>query len=288
MPSPAEAPPPYTLHLPPALRSGVVFASPHSGRDYPDAFLRRSVLDAQRLRSSEDAFVDRLLQGVTAEGATLIEARFPRAYVDLNRAEDELDPALIDGLKRSAGGSRVAAGLGVIPRVVAGGRAIYSGKITQAEAEVRLAQVWRPYHARLQALLAARQARFGQVLLLDMHSMPSDPLGSSPAAVPDIVLGDRFGASAAAGLVAAIEAVFAGAGLDVVRNAPFAGAYVANRYGRPAEGVHVVQVEINRALYMDEKRILPSADFPAFAARMKQITARLSALVPEAGRLAAE
>ena len=288
MPSPAEAPPPYTLHLPPALRSGVVFASPHSGRDYPDAFLRRSVLDAQRLRSSEDAFVDRLLQGVTAEGATLIEARFPRAYVDLNRAEDELDPALIDGLKRSAGGSRVAAGLGVIPRVVAGGRAIYSGKITQAEAEARLAQVWRPYHARLQALLAARQARFGQVLLLDMHSMPSDPLGSSPAAVPDIVLGDRFGASAAAGLVAAIEAVFAGAGLDVVRNAPFAGAYVANRYGRPAEGVHVVQVEINRALYMDEKRILPSADFPAFAARMKQITARLSALVPEAGRLAAE
>ncbi len=288
MPSPAEAPPPYTLHLPPALRSGVVFASPHSGRDYPDAFLRRSVLDAQRLRSSEDAFVDRLLQGVTAEGATLIEARFPRAYVDLNRAEDELDPALIEGLKRSAGGSRVAAGLGVIPRVVAGGRAIYSGKITQAEAEVRLAQVWRPYHARLQALLAARQARFGQVLLLDMHSMPSDPLGSSPAAVPDIVLGDRFGASAAAGLVAAIEAVFAGAGLDVVRNAPFAGAYVANRYGRPAEGVHVVQVEINRALYMDEKRILPSADFPAFAARMKQITARLSALVPEAGRLAAE
>lgn len=288
MPSPAEAPPPYTLHLPPALRSGVVFASPHSGRDYPDAFLRRSVLDAQRLRSSEDAFVDRLLQGVTAEGATLIEARFPRAYVDLNRAEDELDPALIEGLKRSAGGSRVAAGLGVIPRVVAGGRAIYSGKITQAEAEARLAQVWRPYHARLQALLAARQARFGQVLLLDMHSMPSDPLGSSPAAVPDIVLGDRFGASAAAGLVAAIEAVFAGAGLDVVRNAPFAGAYVANRYGRPAEGVHVVQVEINRALYMDEKRILPSADFPAFAARMKQITARLSALVPEAGRLAAE
>ncbi len=288
MPSPAEAPPPYTLHLPPALRSGVVFASPHSGRDYPDAFLRRSVLDAQRLRSSEDAFVDRLLQGVTAEGATLIEARFPRAYVDLNRAEDELDPALIEGLKRSAGGSRVAAGLGVIPRVVAGGRAIYSGKITQAEAEARLAQVWRPYHARLQALLAARQARFGQVLLLDMHSMPSDPLGSSPAAVPDIVLGDRFGASAAAGLVAAIEAVFAGAGLDVVRNAPFAGAYVANRYGRPAEGVHVVQVEINRALYMDEKRILPSADFPDFAARMKQITARLSALVPEAGRLAAE
>lgn len=285
-PSPLSLP--YTLSLPETLRSGVVFASPHSGRDYPAEFVARSVLDLTRLRSSEDAFVDSFLSGVAAQGASLIAARYPRAYVDLNRAEDELDPALIEGLARSGGGARVAAGLGVIPRIVAGGRAIYSGKIPQAEAEARLAQVWRPYHAQLEALLAQRRARFGEVLLIDMHSMPSETPGAPASREPNIVLGDRFGTSASGAMVAAIERVFTGAGLSVARNAPFAGAYVASRYGRPAEGVHVVQVEINRGLYMDESRVRPHAGFAAFAAQMEGITAGLCALVRGSERMAAE
>lgn len=280
--------PPYELRTPDRLTSGVVFASPHSGRDYPADFLKRSVLDERRLRSSEDAFVDRLLQAVPGQGATLLTARAPRAFVDLNRAEDELDPALIEGLRGAVRGPRVVAGLGVIPRVVAGGRAIYSGKLTQAEAEARLAGIWRPYHTVLSQLLNDCRARFGRAVLLDVHSMPSEALEGLGANRPDIVLGDRYGASAAPGVVASVEAAFAGTGLRLSRNTPFAGAYITQRYGRPAEGVHVVQVEINRALYMDEAQVRPNADFASFEALMRGVTARVIDLLHEPNRLAAE
>lgn len=288
MTPPQPSSPPYALHLPEVLTSGAIFASPHSGRDYPADFLRRSVLDLLRLRSSEDAFVDRLLDGVPAQGATLLLARFPRAYVDLNRGADELDPALIEGVMRPGGNARVVAGLGVIPRVVSGGRAIYSGKLTRGEAEARLAQVWQPYHACLQTLLRERRARFGRALLFDLHSMPSEALDGQVPRGTDVVLGDRYGSSASAELVSMTEEIFRAAGLQVSRNVPFAGAYIAQRYGRPAEGCHVLQIEINRALYMDEARILPRTDFAAFAALMQQITARLVTLGRGADRLAAE
>lgn len=288
MTPPTPSSPSYSLHLPEALTSGAIFASPHSGRDYPADFLRRSVLDLLRLRSSEDAFVDRFLEAVPAQGATLLLARFPRAYVDLNRGVDELDPALIEGVMRPGGNPRVIAGLGVIPRVVSGGRAIYSGKLTRGEAEGRLAQVWQPYHFCLQKLLRERRARFGRAVLFDLHSMPSEALDGQVPRGTDVVLGDRYGSSAGAELVSATEAIFRAAGLRVSRNVPFAGAYVAQRYGRPAEGSHVLQIEINRALYMDEAQVLPRADFSAFAGLMQRVTAQLAGLERRSDRLAAE
>ena len=278
---------PYRLHLPERLSSGVVFASPHSGRFYPADFTRRAQLDLLRLRSSEDAFVDRLLTRVPKAGATLIEAVYPRAFVDLNRAEDELDPALIEGVTRGSGGARVLTGLGVIPRVVAGGREIFRGKIPRAEAEDRLARIWRPYHRQLSELLRDRHARFGRVLLFDVHSMPSEAAsGGSPG--PDIVLGDRFGASARAETSLAVEQAFRRAGLRVARNSPFAGAYVAQRYGRPAEGVEVVQIEIARALYMNEERIEPLPAFDRFAQAIGAVFVELADLIRGEARLAAE
>ncbi|SDE56493.1 N-formylglutamate amidohydrolase [Rhodobacter capsulatus] len=278
---------PYRLHLPERLSSGVVFASPHSGRFYPADFTRRAQLDLLRLRSSEDAFVDRLLTQVPQAGATLIEAVYPRAFVDLNRAEDELDPALIEGVARGSGGARVLTGLGVIPRVVAGGREIFRGKIPRAEAEDRLARIWRPYHGQLAALLQDRRARFGRALLFDVHSMPSEAAsGGGPG--PEIVLGDRFGASARAETSLAVEQAFRRAGLRVARNSPFAGAYVAQRYGRPAEGVEVLQIEIARALYMDEERIEPLPAFDRFAQAIGAVFVELADLIRGEARLAAE
>ena len=280
---------PYRLHQPDNLTSGVIFASPHSGRFYPRDLIDRSQLDILRLRSSEDAFVDRLLQAVPAQGATLIEATYPRAYVDLNRADDELDPALIDGLARGTGGVRAAVGLGVVPRVVAGGREIYCGKITQGEAEARLMRVWRPYHACLDALMKERRARFGAAVLFDVHSMPSEATAPRQRGA-DVVLGDRYGTSAAPLIMCEAEQAFARAGLRVARNTPFAGAYIAQRYGRPAERLHVVQIEIARALYMDEASITPRADFDAFVALMEGVTACLANVVctAQGGAFAAE
>ena len=270
--------PPFRLRLPRVQTSAVIFASPHSGRLYPASMLARSPLDALRLRSSEDAYVDRLLATVPQCGSMLLTARLPRAFVDLNRSEDELDPALIEGVRALRSSPRVAAGLGVIPRVVSGGRAIYSGKIPIAEAEERLAQVWRPYHAELARIMAETRARFGRVILIDVHSMPSEALVGLGPDRPQVVLGDRFGASASGAVIRGITAVLEAEGLRVMRNAPFAGAYIAERYGRPQQGCHVVQLEIDRSLYLDEARVVPGAGYDAFAARMARIVAGLADL----------
>ena len=255
--------PAYDLHMPDPRSTGVIFASPHSGCDYPWSFLRRSVLDERTIRSSEDAFVDRLFAAAPGLGAPLLAARAPRAYVDLNRGADELDPGVIEGVRHVAHNPRISSGLGVIPRVVANGRAIYRGKIPLAEARARLAEIWTPYHATLQRLLAEARRDFGAAILIDCHSMPHEAIDSIAAGgrTPDVVLGDRFGAACGPEIVDRIEAAFAGAGLRVARNAPFAGAYVTQHYGRPSRGQHVVQVEIDRALYIDEREIRPSAGF---------------------------
>lgn len=266
---------PYRLMLPSLRRGGVVFSSPHSGTDYPQQMLAISPLDRLALRSSEDAFVEQLLLPAPLLGAPLIAARLPRAWVDLNRGADELDPALIEGVRGHRLNPRVAAGLGVIPRVVAGGRAIYPGKISRAEAQARIDAVWRPYHARLASLMAEAHAAHGVAVLIDVHSMPHEVLASLPGTPPQIVLGDRYGASAGPAVMGAVEGAFAAEGLRVTHNAPFAGAYIAQAHGRPRSGRHVVQVEIDRALYMDERRIEPSADFAAFAALMARVMARV-------------
>lgn len=267
---------PYRLSLPDPPRSAVIFASPHSGSDYPEAFVARSNLDLLRLRSSEDAFVDTLVASAPTRGAALIAARYPRAYVDLNRDADELDPAIIDGLDpRPVRNARIAAGLGVIPRVVSGGRVIHPGKIPLAEAETRIATIWHPYHDALAALISTTRARFGHAILFDMHSMPSDAVAHMGDLRPQIVLGDRFGNSASKATTAFVEAAFAAEGLRVMRNAPFSGAYVTRHYGRPAQRVEVVQIEIDRSLYMDEISITQLDSFPRFAALMERVVARL-------------
>lgn len=265
MPQPATAA--FAIALPANRNTPVIFSSPHSGRHYSPAFLAQSLLDARMIRSSEDAYVDQLFSAAPACGAPLIHATLPRAYLDLNRAPDELDPALIDGIHRPAHNPRVSSGLGVIPRVVANGRAIYRGKLPLAEAEARIARVWHPYHNALRRLIDESHARFGQAVLIDCHSMPHEAIDahSRPGAPrPDVVLGDRFGAAAGRDVMEQVEAAFASAGLRVARNSPFAGAYIAQAYGRPARGNHVVQVEIDRALYLDEARIELRPDYPAF------------------------
>lgn len=271
----------FDIRRPTQQIAAVVFASPHSGRAYPADFVAASGLAEAVLRSSEDAFVDRLFAPATDHGAPLIAARAPRAWIDLNRAPDELDPALIDGVPHGPLNPRVLSGLGVIPRVVAGGRAIYRARLARAEAEARIAAVWRPYHAALRALMDETVLTFGEAILLDCHSMPHEAIaaqGRPGRALPEVVLGDRFGAAAAPGIVDAVEAAFRAEGFTVARNAPFAGAYVTQAYGRPARRQHVVQVEIDRALYLDEARVEPGPGYGETAARLQGVIARLVAI----------
>ncbi len=272
----------YTLTMPDVRTTSVIFASPHSGRDYPEDFLRKSVLDERAIRSSEDAFVDLLFEAAPTLGAPLLVAEAPRAYLDLNRSAEELDPALIEGVRRNAHNPRVSSGLGVVPRVVANGQAIYRGKLPLAEVRGRIRDVWRPYHDQLAGLLTETRSSFGEAIMIDCHSMPHEALESvvHPDGLrPQIVLGDRFGAAARSDIVDRIEAAFAAAGLVVVRNAPFAGAYSTQRYGRPSQNQHVVQIEIDRALYMDERTIRPNANFRA----MRDILANVISEIVDIG-----
>jgi N-formylglutamate amidohydrolase len=281
----------FAIAMPDLRDTPVIFSSPHSGRSYNRTFLDQSLLDARLIRSSEDAFVDQLFSAAPSFGAPLIHALLPRAYLDLNRAPDELDPALIDGIHRPAHNPRISSGLGVIPRVVANGRAIYRGKLSVAEAEQRIARVWHPYHNALRRLIDESQARFGQAILIDCHSMPHEAIDAHArpgTARPDVVLGDRFGAAAGREVMEHVEAAFAGAGLRVARNSPFAGAYIAQAYGRPSRGNHVIQVEIDRALYLDEGRIELRPDFPVFHRLISGVVAEIAAIGRQALPIAAE
>lgn len=281
----------YHLIRPVSQETSVVFASPHSSRAYSWSFLRRTVLDGHAIRSSEDAFVDDLFAAAPRYGAPLLLAGAPRAFVDLNRSAEELDPALIEGVRGVTLNPRIASGLGVVPRVVANGRAIYRGKLTKAEADRRLDDVWHPYHARLQSLIDETRAAFGKAILVDCHSMPHEALdGIAKMGVrrPEVVLGDRFGASAGQEVVDRIEAALMNAGLHVVRNTPFAGAYTTQAYGRPSKSQHVVQIEIDRSLYMNEQLIRPNGNFETFKAVIERVIADICAFGQGEKRVAAE
>ena len=281
----------FDITEPEYLSSCVVFASPHSGRDYPSAMMRRSVLDSHVIRSSEDAFVDCLFEAATDFGAPFLRAGAPRAFVDLNRSPDELDPALINGVRRQGHNPRVASGLGVIPRVVANGRAIYRGKIPLSEARERLDAYWYPYHATLQDLLDRAHRRFGQTVLIDCHSMPREAVAGiarTSSCRPEVVLGDRFGAAASGDVVDRIEAAFASAGFAVARNAPFAGAYIAQAYGRPSRAQHAVQIEIDRSLYMNERTITPNDNYDNVRAALRGVIAEIAQIGQGRMPLAAE
>lgn len=281
----------FHVFSPKKLRSGVVFASPHSGANYTETFVSKSILNPLQIRSSEDAFVDSLFAAAPEFGMPFLTAVAPRAFLDLNRALDELDPALIDGVQRQGQNPRVASGLGVIPRVVAHGQAIYCGKLPLSEAQDRIEGYWHPYHMALKGLLQQAHDQFGQAILVDCHSMPHEAVDAMPkrgANIPEVVLGDRFGATASAEVIDKIEAAFAGAGLKVSRNTPFAGAYITQAYGRPSRGQHAVQVEIDRALYMDEVKIEPNGNFATLKELLRSVIAEIAQIGCEELPLAAE
>ncbi len=251
----AEFDPPVEAIEPSRLTSPLVFSSPHSGSRYPDRFLAASRLDALTLRRSEDAFVDQLFLPCVALGAPLLRALFPRAYLDVNREPYELDPKVFDGPAPDFANTRslrVAVGLGTIPRVVGDAQPIYRQPLSVSEGLARIEVLYRPYHARLEALIARALARFGRALLIDCHSMPSN---AADVGGWDIVLGDRFGASAAPIVIETLEASLRASGYRVRRNKPFAGGYITEHFGAPGGGVHAVQIEIARAIYLDERRI---------------------------------
>lgn len=269
----------FEILRPERQTNAVVFASPHSGRAYPDAFLAQSILNTHVIRSSEDAYVDQLFGDAPRHGSPILNAVYPRAYVDLNRAMDELDPALIEDAPRTPHNPRVASGLGVIPRVVSGGRLIYSGKMSLEQAQARIAQAWVPYHSALTSLLNQTHHRFGQAILIDCHSMPHEAVDlyarhGQPRA--DIILGDRHGAAARSEVSDMIEAAFQSAGFKVARNAPFAGAYIAQSYGRPFVRRDVVQIEIDRSLYMDEALIAPLPEFASVQGRISMAIGQIT------------
>ena len=281
----------YEIIHPEKRTTSVVFASPHSGRDYPASFLRKTILDQHLIRSSEDAFVDQLFDCAPRFGAPFLQAGAPRAFIDMNRSAEELDPALIEGVRGGGHNPRIASGLGIVPRVVANGRPIYDGKISLSEAQNRINGYWAPYHQALQKLLDDSHTRFGEAILIDCHSMPHEALDNivrSGTPRPDIVLGDRFGASAAPEIVERIETAFMEAGLRVSRNAPFAGAYTAQHYGRPSRRQHAVQIEIDRSLYMNEQMIRPNNNFNTFRSVLCDVIGRIAEIGTQDRRLAAE
>lgn len=281
----------YDVLHPDGALSCVVFASPHSGRDYSLSFLQASVLDSHTIRSSEDAFVDRLFNAAPQFGAPFLMARAPRAFVDLNRSCEELDPALIEGLRKQGHNPRVSSGLGVIPRVVANGRSIYHGKISQEEVQRRLDGYWHPYHAMQQKLLDNARRHHGQAVLIDCHSMPHeamDGVARRGMKRPDVVLGDRFGSTASGDVVDRVEAAFVDAGFNVTRNTPFAGAYITQAYGRPSRGQHAVQVELDRSLYMNESLVCPNDNFEAVQKALHVVVAQIARIGEGRVPLAAE
>ena len=260
----------------------LVFASPHSGRLYPPEMMAAARLGTQDLRGSEDAFVDDLIGGAPALGVAVIRARLARAYIDLNRDAWELDPEMFEDelpAFAQARTARVAAGLGAIARVAGEGRPIYARKLTFAEAKTRIETAHQPYHDALDRLLAQARKAHGLAILVDWHSMPAAAArghrakGGGPC---DIVLGDRFGAACGPRLTGLMEKTLEQLGYRVARNAPYAGGYTTEHYGRPTRRTHAIQVEINRGLYMNETTREPTGGLARLKADIEATTARLA------------
>jgi N-formylglutamate amidohydrolase len=278
---PGEA---YDVAQPRRQKLPLVLASPHSGSLYPADLLAASRLDAQALRRSEDSYVDEIFAAAPALGAPLIAARFPRAYLDVNREAWELDPAMFsDALPGfvNASSPRVRMGLGTIPRVVATGEEIYARKLRFAEASGRIDGLYRPYHAALRRLCDETEALFGGYLLLDCHSMPSAAGSASNGRGADIVLGDCHGVACGGQIVEAVRAFFTRCGFAVALNAPYAGGFTTDHYGAPRRRRHALQIEINRALYMDEHSYCRRSDFAGLADIMAKLTEQLGVVALE-------
>jgi len=258
----------------------VVLNSAHSGRDYPTRFLAMTRLDHLSIRQSEDAFVDELFGRAPHMGVPLLRAHFPRAYLDVNREPYELDPMMFRETLSSQFNTtspRVAAGLGTLARVVAENKPIYRDRLTLEDARMRIDGIYRPYHETLQRLLSDTLGQFGIAVLIDCHSMPA-LARSGDRTPPDIVLGDRYGTTCAPAFVDLAEAIFAGAGLKVARNRPYAGGHTTRTYGRPQHGVHALQIEIGRHLYMNEASLAKHQGYDAIEAVVNRLIAGLIGL----------
>ena len=265
----------YTLQCDDAVRAPVIFASPHSGTVYPESMRELLCVPLLDLQRTEDAFVDELYLPAVQQGAILLSANYARGFVDLNRDARELDASMFhDGLPRTAGmpSARVKAGLGCLPRVGASGRDIYAAPMSKQDGQFRLDAVYDRYHQVLQAQIEHLKADWSDIVIIDCHSMPSRQPGKS--SMPDIVLGDRFGSSCSSKLTSKVERRLRREGLSVTRNAPYAGGYTTRRYGRPRRGIHVLQIEINRALYMNEVNVEKSTGF-------ERLSTQISALIED-------
>jgi len=284
-------PPACEISLPPAQTIPFVFNSPHSGRFYPDDFLAAACLDKSEIRRSEDLLVDRLFAPVVGLGAPLMSAVYPRAYLDVNREPYELDPKMFAGRLppyANVRSLRVAGGLGTIPRVVSDAANIYREPLPVEEGLQRIERIYRPYHDTLRRLLAQTHVAFGVAILIDCHSMPSNIRGGPTRVRPDFVLGDRFGASCMPELTNCVAESLEEFGYTVCRNKPYAGGFITEHYGRPARGLHALQIEVNRALYMDEHLLEPHRGFEQLSSDLFRLAESLLSLVDTSIREAAE
>jgi N-formylglutamate amidohydrolase len=276
-----ELEPPFEILEPAETQGPVVFNSPHSGSIYPPAFLSAARLDLAQLRRSEDSFVDQLFTGVVRQGFPLMRAHFPRCYVDVNREPYELDPRMFDGRLPSFANTRsmrVAGGLGTVARVVGDAQEIYHQRIPVDDALRRIEGLYKPYHRALRRLVTRVHRDFGTAILIDCHSMPSLAGSRDERPRADIVLGDRYGTSCVAGVTDVVEATLHDLGYSVSRNKPYAGGFITEHYGNPPAGLHAIQLEINRALYMDERQFEPIASFGRLAADLEALANRVAAI----------
>ena len=274
-----ELDPPFEVLEPAEWRGPVVFNSPHSGCVYPHAFLAASRLDLATLRRSEDSFVDELVVGLVRRGYPLLRAHFPRCYVDVNREPYELDPRMFEGRLPSFANTRsmrVAGGLGTVARVVGDAQEIYGERIPVDDALRRIEGLYKPYHRALRRLFTRVHRDFGTAVLIDCHSMPSAAGAKDERPRADIVLGDRYGTSCVGAVPETVEATLRGLGYTVSRNKPYAGGFITEHYGNPAAGLHAVQLEVNRALYMDERRYERSGSFARLTADLETLANQLS------------
>ena len=283
---------PYQIIHPARQKAPFVFASPHSGRHYPSDFIAASSLDVTTLRASEDFYVDKLFASAPQHGAPLLQALYARAFLDVNREPWELDPSMFDSplpdYVNSRSG-RVRAGLGTIARVVSNGTNIYSSKLRFSEVKARVESIYMPYHNEQNDVMNKTRDQFGCAVLIDCHSMPSAgdfygdmSLRRSRAKMPDFILGDRYGRSCAPVVIDVAEGLLSELGYSVVRNDPYSGGYNTRRHGDPKEGIHAMQIEISRALYMDEVGLSPSAGFTTLESDMYNLIDRLMSVSTKA------
>ena len=273
-----ELDPPFEIIEPAACAAPVVFNSPHSGSTYPRDFLSTSRLDIETLRRSEDSFVDDLITGVVKRGFPMMRAHFPRCFVDVNREPYELDPRMFEGRLPSFANTRsmrVAGGLGTVARVVGDAQEIYDQRIPVDDALRRIESLYKPYHRALRRLFTKLHRDFGAAILVDCHSMPSTAGHRDDRPRPEFVLGDRYGTSCTAAVAETVEKTLRAMGYSVSRNKPYAGGFITEHYGNPAAGLHAIQLEINRGLYMDERRYDRSPDFGKLAADLEILAVRL-------------